>query len=200
VVDGKGSLTLTGQLGEVMQESAQAGLTYARSRTQPLGLTDLDFDKIDIHIHLPEGSIPKDGPSAGVTMTTALVSALTNRPVRHDVAMTGEITLRGRVLPVGGIKDKLMAAHRMRLKTVLIPRRNGKDLADVPRNVLRDLQVVPVESMDEILARALMEPVPIAPKPRSKGGGRKKARNDKSAADDDAIVSGDQAEAISPSS
>ncbi len=122
LMEGKGNLTLTGQLGEVMQESAQAALTYPRSHMDDLGLTGLDFDKIDIHIHVPEGGIPKDGPSAGITMATALVSALTERPVRHTVAMTGEITLRGRVLPIGGLKEKLMAAHRLHLETVCLPR------------------------------------------------------------------------------
>lgn len=156
VMEGKGSLTLTGQLGEVMQESAQAALTYARAHVEDLGLSDLDFDKIDLHIHVPEGGIPKDGPSAGVTMATALISALSERPIRHDIAMTGEITLRGRVLPIGGLKEKVMAAHRMHIKTVLIPKRNQKDLVDVPRNVQRDLDLVLVDRMDEILTRALL--------------------------------------------
>ncbi|MCX6028215.1 MAG: endopeptidase La [Chloroflexi bacterium] len=157
LVVGKGSLTLTGQLGEVMQESAQAALTYARAHADDFGLGELDFDKIDLHIHVPEGGIPKDGPSAGVTMAAALISALTEQPLRHDVAMTGEITLRGRVLPIGGLKEKLMAAHRMRLKTVFIPKRNEKDLADVPRNVQRDLELIRVDHVDEILARALVQ-------------------------------------------
>jgi ATP-dependent Lon protease len=162
VMDGKGSLTLTGQLGEVMQESAQAALTYTRAHAHQLGLGGLDFDKVDLHIHVPEGGIPKDGPSAGVTMAAALISALSGRPIRHDVAMTGEITLRGRILPVGGLKEKLMAAHRMQLKTVMIPRRNHKDLADVPRNVQRDLNLMLVDRMEEILARALIrQPVPV---------------------------------------
>jgi ATP-dependent Lon protease len=156
VMDGKGSLTLTGQLGEVMQESAQAALTYTRAHARDFGLGGLDFDKVDLHIHVPEGGIPKDGPSAGVTMAAALISALSGRAIRHDVAMTGEITLRGRILPVGGLKEKLMAAHRMHLKTVLIPRRNSKDLADVPRNVQRDLNLMLVDRMEEILARALI--------------------------------------------
>ncbi len=165
-MDGKGSLTLTGQLGEVMQESAQAALTYARSHARDFGLNTVDFDKVDLHIHVPEGAIPKDGPSAGVTMATALISALSGRPVRHDVAMTGEITLRGRVLPIGGLKEKLMAAHRMRLKTVLIPKRNQKDLADIPGNVQRDLNLVLVEHMDEIVTRALQEAQAAPPKPK----------------------------------
>lgn len=175
VMDGKGGLTLTGQLGEVMQEAAQAALTYARSHAGEFGLESLDFDKVDLHIHVPEAAIPKDGPSAGVTMATALISALSARPIRHDVAMTGEITLRGRVLPIGGLKEKLLAAHRMRMKTVLIPKRNQKDLIDVPRAVQRDLNLVLVERMDEILPRALLEAAPAArPKPGPRRGGRKK--------------------------
>ena len=130
-----------------------------------LGLADIDFDKIDLHVHVPEGAIPKDGPSAGVTMATALVSALSERPVRHDVAMTGEITLRGRVLPIGGLKEKLMAAHRNRMKTALIPKRNSKDLVDVPRDVQRELKIMQVERMDEFLAVALLPGVPKPPKP-----------------------------------
>ena len=176
VMDGKGALTLTGQLGEVMQEGAQAALTYARSHARELGLGDLDFDKVDLHIHVPEAAIPKDGPSAGVTMATALISALSARPIRHDIAMTGEITLRGRVLPVGGLKEKLMAAHRMHMKTVLIPKRNAKDLVDVPREVQRELNLVLVDRMDEILTRALLEATPVPnPKPRQRRAPRKKA-------------------------
>ena len=176
VMDGKGALTLTGQLGEVMQEGAQAALTYARSHAGELGLDGLDFDKVDLHIHVPEAAIPKDGPSAGVTMATALISALSGRPVRHDLAMTGEITLRGRVLPIGGLKEKLMAAHRMHLKTVLIPKRNEKDLVDVPREVQRELNLVLVDRMDEILTKALLEATPVPnPKPRKPRASRKKA-------------------------
>jgi ATP-dependent Lon protease len=166
LISGKGSLTLTGQLGEVMQESAQAALTYARAHAEEFGFADLDFDKIDLHIHVPEGGIPKDGPSAGVTLAAALISALTERPIRHDIAMTGEITLRGRVLPIGGLKEKLMAAHRMRLKTVFFPQRNQKDLIDVPRNIQRDLELVPVDHMDEILSHALMAELPETARPR----------------------------------
>jgi len=160
LMEGKGSLTLTGQLGEVMQESAQAALSYARSHAQGLGFDDLDFDKLDIHIHLPEGAIPKDGPSAGVTLATALISALTGRPVRRDLGMTGEITLRGRVLPVGGLREKLLAAHRAGLKTVLLPKKNKKDLVDIPRRAKRDLNLILVERMEEVLAEALTEAVP----------------------------------------
>ncbi|MGQ9490613.1 MAG: endopeptidase La [Anaerolineae bacterium] len=165
-VPGKGSLLLTGQLGEVMQESAQAALTFARAHACDFGLEKVDFDKIDLHIHVPEGSIPKDGPSAGITMAAALISALSRRPVRHDVAMTGEITLRGRVLPIGGLKEKLMAAHRMHMKTVVIPRRNKKDLVDVPRQVQRELELVLVDRMEEILPRVLLAPLPDTPQPR----------------------------------
>jgi ATP-dependent Lon protease len=175
-MEGKGALTLTGQIGEVMQESAQAALTYARSHADEFDLQGLDFDKLDLHIHVPEGAIPKDGPSAGVTMATALISALSARPIRHDLAMTGEITLRGRVLPIGGLKEKLMAAHRMRIKTVVLPKRNEKDLVDVPRDVQRDLKLVLVERMDEIIKAALLEAQPVRSraKPRTRRP-RKKA-------------------------
>jgi ATP-dependent Lon protease len=162
MMNGKGSLTLTGQLGEVMQESAQAALTFARAHADEYDLANIDFDKVDLHIHVPEGAIPKDGPSAGVTMAAALISALSGRALRHDLAMTGEITLRGRVLPIGGLKEKVMAAHRAHIKTVLIPKRNEKDLVDVPRKVRHDLRIVTVERMDELLALALV-PTAIAP-------------------------------------
>ena len=158
LMPGKGTLILTGQLGEVMQESAQAALSYARSRSKELGLPRDLFDKTDIHIHLPEGAIPKDGPSAGITMATALISALTNRAVRRDVGMTGEITLRGRVLPVGGLKEKILAAHRAGLKTVIIPKRNEPDLVEIPRKVRRALKIVRVERMEEVLEVALLPP------------------------------------------
>ncbi len=155
VMEGKGNLILTGQLGEVMQESAQAALSYARAHAQDYGYPDLDFDKVDIHIHLPEGAVPKDGPSAGVTMLVALVSALSERPVKPDVAMTGEITLRGRVLPVGGLKEKLIAAQRAGIKTVLLPRKNEKDMADIPRRMRKGLEVVFIDHVDQALALAL---------------------------------------------
>jgi ATP-dependent Lon protease len=152
---GKGSLMLTGQLGEVMQESAQAALSYARTHARELGLRN-NFDKLDIHIHVPEGAIPKDGPSAGITIATALISALSQRAVYKHVAMTGEITLRGRVLPIGGLKEKILAAHRAGLTTMLIPKKNKKDLVDVPKKVQREMQFVFVERMDQVLPVALM--------------------------------------------
>ncbi len=155
LVDGKGNLQMTGQLGEVMQESVQAALTYLKSRARWLKLDPTVFERTDVHIHLPEGAIPKDGPSAGVTVATALVSAFTGRSVRHDVGMTGEITLRGRVLPVGGVREKVLTAHRVGLKTVLLPRKNLKDLIHVPRQVRHDLTLVPVDHMDEVLQHAL---------------------------------------------
>ncbi len=151
---GKGGLMLTGQLGDVMQESAQAAVSYSRTHAQQLGLK-VNFDKIDIHIHVPEGAIPKDGPSAGITIATALISALSHRAVHKDVAMTGEITLRGRVLPIGGLRDKVLAAHRAGLKTMLIPMKNKKDMVDVPKKVLREMNFVYVERMDQVLPVAL---------------------------------------------
>ena len=153
--EGKGGMTLTGQLGDVMKESARAGYTYIRSRYKELGLKEGFYDKTDIHIHLPEGAIPKDGPSAGITMVTAMVSALTGRPVKADLAMTGEITLSGKVLPVGGIKEKMLAAHRYGVKTVLLPERNMQDLTELPEKVREDIQFVPVNHMDEVLKLAL---------------------------------------------
>ncbi len=156
VLEGRGHLTLTGQLGEVMKESAQAALSYARSKTAQFGIDNRFYEKYDIHLHLPAGSIPKDGPSAGITMATALLSALTKRPIRRDVAMTGEITLRGRVLPVGGLKEKILAAHRAGIKTFILPKRNIKDVEDVPKDILKDLKYVFVEHMDDVIAVALL--------------------------------------------
>ncbi|MFQ5342359.1 MAG: endopeptidase La [Anaerolineae bacterium] len=157
LMPGKGNLTLTGQLGDVMQESAQAALSYARANAKHLGIRVKDFDQLDIHIHVPEGAVPKDGPSAGVTIATALISALSKRPVHRDVAMTGEITLRGRVLPIGGLREKVMAAHRAGLKTVLLPQQNAKDLVEIPHRVRRDLNLVLVNRMDDVLPVALLE-------------------------------------------
>lgn len=157
-VKGKGNLLLTGQLGDVMKESAEAGMTYIRSRADELGLAPDFYATTDIHIHLPEGAVPKDGPSAGITMATAIASALTGRKVHHDLAMTGEITLRGTVLPVGGIKEKVIAAHRAGIHKILLPEENKRDMADVPQIVKKDVQFVFVHHMDEVLSQALVTP------------------------------------------
>ncbi len=161
VMKGKGNLILTGQLGEVMRESAQAAHSYVRSRAEKLEIDDDFYQSSDVHIHVPEGAIPKDGPSAGITLATALASALSRRPVRSDVAMTGEITLRGRVLPIGGLKEKLLAAHRAGVKTVVLSQENRRDLDDVPKNILKKLDVKLVETMDEVLDIALASKAPV---------------------------------------
>jgi ATP-dependent Lon protease len=161
LMPGKGKLTLTGKLGDVMQESAQAALSYIRSKAPELSLPEDFHSKIDIHVHVPEGAIPKDGPSAGITMATALASAVTKIPTRRDVAMTGEITLRGKVLPIGGVKEKVLAAHRAGVTNIVLPRDNEKDLADIPKDVLDALSVHLVSTMDEVLKIALAGPLPV---------------------------------------
>ena len=152
---GKGNVTLTGHIGEVMKESVQAALSLLRSRDGQLGVKSDDFRKMDLHVHVPAGAVPKDGPSAGIAMFTALASLFSNRPVRPDVAMTGEITLRGLVLPIGGLKEKSLAAMRAGISTVIIPKLNEKDLVDVPEEAKQKLKFVPVEDVDEVLAVAL---------------------------------------------
>jgi ATP-dependent Lon protease len=172
LLQGKGGLQITGQVGDIMQESAHAALSYLKSRARPLGVDYGRFEKTDTHIHIPEGSIPKDGPSAGISLAAALISAYTGRKVRKEVGMTGEITLRGKVLPVGGIKEKVLAAHRAGLKTIVLPKKNDKDLVDVPKNAKRDLKFVFVEHMDEVLDVALCP----APKGAKRAGRAAKAR------------------------
>lgn len=172
LVPGKGTLTITGKLGEVMQESAQAAMSYVRSRAERLGLERYFYQKIDVHIHVPEGATPKDGPSAGIAIATAVVSALLKKPIKRDVAMTGEITLRGRVLPIGGLKEKILAAHRGRVKTVIIPKENEKDLKDISDKILKDVEVKLVEHMDDVLKEAIVSDTPVfhdvvAPPPSS---------------------------------
>jgi len=165
LMPGRGRLTLTGKLGDVMQESAQAAMSWVRSKAQELGIPS-DFNRrTDVHVHIPEGAIPKDGPSAGITLATALVSALTRVPARRDVAMTGEITLRGKVLPIGGVKEKVLAAHRAGLTNILLPKDNEKDLADIPKSVLDTMNLHLVETMDDVLKEALAEPLSVVPPP-----------------------------------
>ncbi|MBF8283316.1 MAG: ATP-dependent protease La, partial [Anaerolineales bacterium] len=171
LLQGKGGLQITGQVGDIMQESAHAALSYLKSRAKQLGVDYARFEKTDTHIHVPEGSIPKDGPSAGISLATALISAFTRRKVHKEVGMTGEITLRGRVLPVGGVKEKVLAAHRAGLKTIVLPKKNDKDLVDVPKNAKRDMKFVFVEHMDEVLDVALCP----APKGAKKAGRMAKA-------------------------
>ncbi|MBI3360927.1 MAG: endopeptidase La [Chloroflexi bacterium] len=162
LMEGKGNVQITGQIGEVMQESAHAALSYLRSRAAQFGVPPRQFEKTDVHIHVPEGAIPKDGPSAGITIATSLISAFTGRKVRHDVGMTGEITLRGRVLPVGGIKEKVLAAHRAGIRTIVMPKKNEKDLVEIPKNARRELKFVFVENMDDVL-RAVLQAVEKKP-------------------------------------
>jgi ATP-dependent Lon protease len=156
LMPGKGNLILTGQLGDVMRESAQAALTYTRSQAGVLGIDPERFEKQDIHIHLPEGAVPKDGPSAGATLATALISAFTQRPIRRDVAMTGEITLRGRVLPVGGVREKALAARRAGIRTFILPHKSERELLDIPEHLRRDVVFVLVNRIDEVLEAALL--------------------------------------------
>ena len=179
VLEGKGGLQMTGQMGDIMQESVQAALTYVKSRAAHLAI-DLDvFDRMDIHVHMPEGAIPKDGPSAGITMATAMASALTGRPVRFEVGMTGEITLRGRVLPIGGVREKVLAAHRAGIKVVILPEKNMKDLVDVPKTARNDLKIIPVTHMDQVLEAALAPEVVIEPpRPRKRPEGSEEAEAD----------------------
>jgi ATP-dependent Lon protease len=159
LMPGKGNFTLTGKLGDVMQESARAALTYTRSQSAELGIDPELFDKVDIHLHVPEGAVPKDGPSAGIAMATALISAFTDRPVRRDVGMTGEITLRGRVLPIGGVREKALAASRLGIKTIIVPSRNENNLFDIPKRLRQDIDFVLVDRMEEVLKVALLAPL-----------------------------------------
>jgi ATP-dependent Lon protease len=152
---GRGSLTLTGQLGDVMKESAQAALSYVRSTAKSLGIKDDVFSKTDIHIHVPAGAIPKDGPSAGITIATAVASVFTGRPVNKNIAMTGEVTLRGRVLPIGGLKEKTLAAKRMGIRKVILPKRNKKDLEDIPKYIKKDMEFIFADTMEQVLKAAL---------------------------------------------
>jgi len=158
ILEGKGNLQITGQIGDIMQESAQAALSYIKSRANVLDIDPDLFENVDVHLHVPEGAIPKDGPSAGITITAAMISAFTNRPSYHLVGMTGEITLRGRVLPVGGIREKILASHRAGLNKVIFPERNEKDLEEIPKSVLKEMDLVTVKHMDEILPLALHPP------------------------------------------
>jgi ATP-dependent Lon protease len=166
IMEGRGKLTITGKLGDVMQESAQAAMSYVRSRATALGLPKDFYRHLDIHVHVPEGAIPKDGPSAGITLATSICSALTKIPVRGDIAMTGEITLRGKVLPIGGLKEKLLAAHRHGIREAVVPKDNERDLPDIPENIRTEMKLNFVESMDQVLELALErmpEPLPSTP-------------------------------------
>jgi len=163
IMEGRGRLTTTGKLGDVMQESAQAAMSYIRSRGHLMGLPRDFYRHLDIHLHVPEGAIPKDGPSAGITIATSIASALTSIPVRADICMTGEITVRGRVLPIGGLKEKLLAAHRYGIREAVLPKDNEKDLPDIPENVRKEMKLHFVTSMDEVLKLALEKEIGMAP-------------------------------------
>ena len=177
VLDGKGGLQMTGQIGDVMQESGQAALTYIKSRAASLNIDAEVFERMDIHVHMPEGAIPKDGPSAGITLASAIISAMTGRPVYHYVGMTGEITLRGRVLPIGGVREKVLAAHRAGLKTVILPEKNMKDLVDLPKTAKAELKIIPVKHMDDVLDIALSKDVTVEP-PRPRKPAREENQDD----------------------
>ena len=183
ILEGKGNLQITGQIGDIMQESAQAALSYVKSRAEMLDIDADCFENVDVHLHVPEGAIPKDGPSAGITIATAMISAFTNRPSYHLVGMTGEITLRGRVLPIGGVREKVLASHRAGLKKVIIPELNEKDLEDVPKVVLREMELVTVKHMDQVLPVALHDPRP--------GTRSSKRKTQKKTASEDSYASGD---------
>ncbi|MDR0678355.1 MAG: hypothetical protein LBF44_02350, partial [Holosporaceae bacterium] len=159
-VPGKGKTTLTGKLGDVMQESIQAALSFVKSRATSFGIEPKIFESTDFHIHVPEGATPKDGPSAGVAMVAGIVSSLTSIPIKKEVAMTGEITLRGRVLPIGGLKEKLLAAHREGIRTVIIPKENEPDLREIPSCILENMEIVKAETVDDVLVTALSERIP----------------------------------------
>ncbi len=180
LLEGKGNVQITGQVGEVMQESAQAAMSYLKSRARQFRLEPQRFEKTDVHIHIPEGAIPKDGPSAGITMATALISAFTRRKARREVGLTGEITLRGRVLPVGGVREKVLAAHRVGLKKVILPKRNEKDLIEIPKNVRGEMKIILVEHIDEVLRQALhTEPEPAPRTAEKKTRSAKKSEGKK---------------------
>ena len=179
VISGKGNLQITGQIGEIMQESAQAALSYLKSKEVTFKIPEDFFEDVDIHVHVPEGSIPKDGPSAGITLATALTSAVLCMPVRHDVAMTGEITLRGRVLPIGGVREKVLAANRAGIKTVLLPAKNEKDLVDVPQQALEQTNIVFVDHMDQVLAQAFVGDLTFKRAPKQRNSEKKKGTSKK---------------------
>jgi ATP-dependent Lon protease len=161
VVPGKGNLTMTGSLGDIMQESAQTALSYLRMRAEDFSVPFDDFENFDIHLHLPEGAVPKEGPSAGITLAVAIISAFTERKVKSSIAMTGEITLRGKILPVGGVKEKVLAARRGRIRQVLLPKQNEKDLVDIPKDALADMKIILVNDMQEVLDLVLLDGPPL---------------------------------------